>query len=40
MFKVVYEEVFYKDLKSIDKEQARLILAWIKKFLDNKTIQK
>lgn len=34
VFKIVYEKGFYKDLKSFDKQQARLILAWIKKNLD------
>lgn len=34
MFKLVYEKNFLKDLKSFDKQQARLILAWIKVNLD------
>ncbi len=35
MFNVVYEQGFYKDLKTLDRQQARLILTWIKKNLDH-----
>lgn len=34
MYRVRYEKEFHKNLKSLDPSQARLILAWIKKNLD------
>lgn len=34
VYRVVYEKAFLKGLKALDMQQARLILAWIRKNLD------